>query len=372
MLTGTGRPRDEQVGEIFNHDTKEMHQLHGLRHRRGGGHGRGAAGAPARDPGRPRPPSCRPSRPPPRPSAACSWSTAHRQRDRHELRARCLQSGQSGQRGHRPGVDSDVHLLGIRAAQGDPLELSGQQLPLQQHVLRRERRAERLDAFPRDQKGFRPDESVVSVFKGWYVMNSLHAAASRTVGEEVTLQLSVIPGLRSSATCSWTRSWPSSSRRSTVSRASKISPVDLRERSHPEREILGHRHHRHAGGSAGQRRRGAVRLVEEAARRRAHPALPRSRERSTSWWWAERRARSGRPPTTAAGARRRWTTGGRTTTNSRRARERGPAGASRPLRSGLPISWMLTLPLELPKTAIGSRSEGSGARACGRLHERSW
>ena len=49
-------------------------------------------------------------------------------------------------------------------------------------------------------KGFRPDESVVSVFKGWYVMNSLHAAANRTVGEEVTLQLSVIPGLRSSAT----------------------------------------------------------------------------------------------------------------------------------------------------------------------------
>ncbi len=49
-------------------------------------------------------------------------------------------------------------------------------------------------------KGFRPEESVVSVFKGWYVMNSLHAAASRTVGEEVTLQLSVIPGLRSSAT----------------------------------------------------------------------------------------------------------------------------------------------------------------------------
>jgi len=31
-------------------------------------------------------------------------------------------------------------------------------------------------------------------------MNSLHAAASRTVGEEVSLQLSVIPGLNSSAT----------------------------------------------------------------------------------------------------------------------------------------------------------------------------
>jgi hypothetical protein len=49
-------------------------------------------------------------------------------------------------------------------------------------------------------KGFKPEDSVVSVFKGWYVLNSLHAAASRTVGEEVTLQLSVIPGLRSAAT----------------------------------------------------------------------------------------------------------------------------------------------------------------------------
>jgi hypothetical protein len=49
-------------------------------------------------------------------------------------------------------------------------------------------------------KGFKAEESVVSVFKGWYVMNSLQAAASRTVGEEVTLQLSVIPALRSSAT----------------------------------------------------------------------------------------------------------------------------------------------------------------------------
>ena len=50
------------------------------------------------------------------------------------------------------------------------------------------------------QRGFRPDESVVSVFKGWYVMNSLHAAASRTVGEEICLQLSVIPALNSNAT----------------------------------------------------------------------------------------------------------------------------------------------------------------------------
>ncbi len=50
------------------------------------------------------------------------------------------------------------------------------------------------------QKGFQPDESAVSVFRGWFLMNSLHAAASRSVGEEIDLQLSVIPALNSSAT----------------------------------------------------------------------------------------------------------------------------------------------------------------------------
>ena len=49
-------------------------------------------------------------------------------------------------------------------------------------------------------KGFGAEESVVSVFKGWYVMSSLQAAVTRTAGEEITLQLSVIPGLRSNAT----------------------------------------------------------------------------------------------------------------------------------------------------------------------------
>jgi hypothetical protein len=50
------------------------------------------------------------------------------------------------------------------------------------------------------QKGFAPEESAVSIFRGWYVLNSLHAAAHRSVGEEITLQLSVIPGLNSNAT----------------------------------------------------------------------------------------------------------------------------------------------------------------------------
>jgi hypothetical protein len=50
------------------------------------------------------------------------------------------------------------------------------------------------------QKGFKAEESVVSIFRGWNVLNSLHAAAHRTVGEEINLQLSVIPALNSAAT----------------------------------------------------------------------------------------------------------------------------------------------------------------------------
>jgi hypothetical protein len=49
------------------------------------------------------------------------------------------------------------------------------------------------------QKGFKAEESVVSTFRGWNLMNSLHAAAHRTVGEEINLQLSVIPALNSNA-----------------------------------------------------------------------------------------------------------------------------------------------------------------------------
>ena len=60
-------------------------------------------------------------------------------------------------------------------------------------------------------KGFQPEESVVSVFKGWYVLNSLQAAASRTVGEELVSPVERHPwsALRARRS-SWTRSWPSS------------------------------------------------------------------------------------------------------------------------------------------------------------------
>jgi hypothetical protein len=50
------------------------------------------------------------------------------------------------------------------------------------------------------QKGFKAEESVVSIFRGWNMLNSLHAAAQRSVGEEINLQLSVIPALNSNAT----------------------------------------------------------------------------------------------------------------------------------------------------------------------------
>ncbi len=50
------------------------------------------------------------------------------------------------------------------------------------------------------QKGFRAEESVVSIFRGWNLLNSLHAAAHRSVGEEINLQLSVVPALNSHAT----------------------------------------------------------------------------------------------------------------------------------------------------------------------------
>lgn len=50
------------------------------------------------------------------------------------------------------------------------------------------------------QKGFRREESVVSIFRGWNVLSSLHAAANRSIGEELSIQLSYIPALNSCAT----------------------------------------------------------------------------------------------------------------------------------------------------------------------------
>jgi hypothetical protein len=49
-------------------------------------------------------------------------------------------------------------------------------------------------------KGFKADESVVSIFRGWALLNSTGAAANRSVGEELNIQLAVMPPLNSSAT----------------------------------------------------------------------------------------------------------------------------------------------------------------------------
>lgn len=49
-------------------------------------------------------------------------------------------------------------------------------------------------------KGFKAEESVVSVFRGWALLNSTGAAANRSVTEELNIQLAVMPPLNSSAT----------------------------------------------------------------------------------------------------------------------------------------------------------------------------
>jgi len=49
-------------------------------------------------------------------------------------------------------------------------------------------------------KGFKADESVVSIFRGWTFLNSTGAASHRSVGEELNIQLAVMPPLNSAAT----------------------------------------------------------------------------------------------------------------------------------------------------------------------------
>jgi hypothetical protein len=50
------------------------------------------------------------------------------------------------------------------------------------------------------QKGYKREESVVSLFRGWNLINSTGAAARRSWGEEVKLQMQALPALYSAAT----------------------------------------------------------------------------------------------------------------------------------------------------------------------------
>ena len=43
------------------------------------------------------------------------------------------------------------------------------------------------------QKGFKAEESVVSVFRGWVFANSAGTASKRTIGEEICLEMSTVP-----------------------------------------------------------------------------------------------------------------------------------------------------------------------------------
>jgi hypothetical protein len=49
-------------------------------------------------------------------------------------------------------------------------------------------------------KGHKPEESVVSLFRGWNLLNSTGAASRRSWGEEIKLQMQALPALFSSAT----------------------------------------------------------------------------------------------------------------------------------------------------------------------------
>jgi hypothetical protein len=49
-------------------------------------------------------------------------------------------------------------------------------------------------------KGFRAEESVVSVFRGWAMVNSYGAASKRSLTEELSYQLAIMPPMRSAAT----------------------------------------------------------------------------------------------------------------------------------------------------------------------------
>ena len=50
------------------------------------------------------------------------------------------------------------------------------------------------------QKGYKAEESVVSIFRGWTLFNSPGTAANRTLGEELKIQLGVMPPTGSAAT----------------------------------------------------------------------------------------------------------------------------------------------------------------------------
>jgi hypothetical protein len=49
-------------------------------------------------------------------------------------------------------------------------------------------------------KGFKAGESVVSFFRGWALLSTSNAASHRSVGEELSIQLAVMPPLNSAAT----------------------------------------------------------------------------------------------------------------------------------------------------------------------------
>ncbi|MGH9716177.1 MAG: hypothetical protein ACRD4R_05520 [Candidatus Acidiferrales bacterium] len=124
------------------------------------------------------------------------------------------------------------------------------------------------------QKGFEPEESVVSLFRGWNLINNVVGSSHRSIGEDMFTQLRPLPGLFSAATLILD---PLVARhlkkRPGLSNQAGLLPVAVRKLQDACRRILGQRFDRHADGSARQPGRRTVCHLEKAPQGRANRSL---------------------------------------------------------------------------------------------------
>ena len=124
------------------------------------------------------------------------------------------------------------------------------------------------------QKGHKREESVVSLFRGWNLLNSTGAAARRSWGEEVKLQMQALPALYSGATLILDPMLAGHLKENegfqTPLEVGRWISENVKMTGEP---VLEERHYRHAGGAAGAERRAAVCRVEATPRRRPDCAV---------------------------------------------------------------------------------------------------
>jgi hypothetical protein len=124
------------------------------------------------------------------------------------------------------------------------------------------------------QKKFRADESVISLFRGWSFVNNVVGSSQRSVGEDMFLHLTALPGaVLGSHLDSGSAGGAAFEGKRRLPDQAGFLPLDLAELQDACRAILGYRSDRHVDGSCRQSGRGAVRVLEEAAPGCAHRAL---------------------------------------------------------------------------------------------------